>query len=58
MGPLASGSSVGAHRNDSQKSACEDWRPFFFWRSHNDSDKTVAFSPSVLEFTKPEIRHI
>ena len=30
----------------------------FFWRSHHNSDKTAAFSPSVLEFTKPEIRHI
>ena len=30
---------------------------FFFWRSHHNSDKTAAFSPSVLEFTKPEIRH-
>ena len=38
------------------------WRPFFsffflfFW-SHQISDKTVAFSPSVLEFTKPETRN-
>ena len=31
---------------------------FFFWSSHHNSDKTAAFSPSVLEFTKPEIRHI
>ena len=33
-------------------------KTFFFWRSHHNSDKTAAFSPSVLEFTKPEIRHI
>ena len=30
---------------------------FFFWRSYYNLDKT-AFSPSALEFTKPEIRHI
>ena len=29
----------------------------FFWRSHHISDKTEVSSPSVLEFTKPEIRH-
>ena len=33
-------------------------KTFFFWRSHHNSDKTAAFSPSVLEFTKPEIRNI
>ena len=32
--------------------------PFFFWRSHHILDKTAAFSPSVLEFTKLEIRNI
>ena len=31
---------------------------FVFWRPHHNSEKTAAFSPSVLEFTKPEIRHI
>ena len=30
----------------------------FFWKSHHNSDKTATFSPSVLEFTKQEIRHI
>ena len=90
----------GVHRSDTEKSACEAWKPFFFlistgktvrilvktfffcfgdhfivstgktvkisvktfffcfWRSHHNSDKTAAFSPSVLELTKPEIRHI
>ena len=31
---------------------------FVFWRSHHNSDKNAAFSSSVLEFTKLEIRHI
>ena len=30
----------------------------FFWRSHHNLDKTATLSPFVLEFTKPEIRHI
>ena len=30
----------------------------FFWRSHHNSEKNAAFSLSVLEFTKPEIRLI
>ena len=30
----------------------------FFWTSHHNLDKTAAISQSVLEFTKPEIRHI
>ena len=25
---------------------------------HHFSDQTTAFSPSILDFTKPEIRHI
>ena len=33
-------------------------KTFFFLRSHHNLDKTAAFSPFVLEFTKPEIRHI
>ena len=37
---------------DIEKSVCG--RPnIFFWRSHENPDKTVAFFPSVLEFTKP-----
>ena len=73
-------SSRGDHRNDTEKSECEAWRPFFFgnhlfstektvrisvktfflffWRSQHNSDKNAAISSSVLEFTKPEIRHI
>ena len=35
----------------------EDGRTFFFWRSHQNLEKTVAFFPFVLEFTKPEIRN-
>ena len=35
----------------------KDRRPFFL-RLHEYPDKTVAFSPSVLEFTKPEMRNI
>ena len=31
---------------------------FYFLKSHHNSDKTAALSPSVLEFTKPEIRNI
>ena len=31
---------------------------FFFWRSHHFSDQTAAFSSSMLDFTKPEFRHI
>ena len=31
---------------------------FFFLRSHHNLDKTAALFPSVLEFTKPEFRHI
>ena len=48
------GAQQRAHRNDNEKSVCG--RPknsFFFLRSHENSDKTVAISPSVLEFTKP-----
>ena len=30
---------------------------FFFLRSHQNLDKTVAFFPSVLELTNPEIRN-
>ena len=68
------------HRNDTEKSACEAWRPFFleinyfrlqyrlefrcrafffffFLIIHHNTDKNSAFSPSVLAFTKPEIRH-
>ena len=30
----------------------------FFWRSHHFSEQTAAFSPSILDFTKPEFRHI
>ena len=47
----------GAHRNNAERSAYEA-KKHFFWRSHHNSDKTAAFSPSVLEFTKPEIRNI
>ena len=32
----------------------EDRRRFFL-RSHQNSEKTVAFSSSVLEYTKPEM---
>ena len=31
---------------------------FFFWRSPQNSDKTAAFFPSVLEITEPETRNI
>ena len=30
----------------------------FFWRSHHFLDQTAAFSPSILDFTKPEFHHI
>ena len=30
----------------------------FFWRSHQFSDQTAAFSPSILDFTQPEFRHV
>ena len=28
------------------------------WSSHHFSDQNTAFSPCILDFTKPEIRHI
>ena len=31
---------------------------FLFWRSHHIWDQTAAFSPSILDFTKPEFHHI
>ena len=31
---------------------------FFFWRSHQFSDQTAAFSPSILDFTLREFRHV
>ena len=31
---------------------------FYFLRSRHNLDKTAALFPSVLEFTKPEFRHI
>ena len=31
---------------------------FFIWRSHHNSDQTAAFFTSILDITKPEIRHI
>ena len=58
--------------DDTEKSTCEVWTPFFlFWdhlistaktvrisvknffflRSHHFSDQTIAFSPSILDFT-------
>ena len=40
----------------------ENWhfslKTFFFWKSHQNPDKTMAFSPSVLEFTKPKMPHV
>ena len=30
----------------------------FFLRSHHNLDTTAALSSSVLEFTKPEFRHV
>ena len=35
----------------------EDRRPFFL-RSHQNPEKIVAFSSSVLEYTKPEMPNI
>ena len=31
---------------------------FFFFKSHENPEKTVAFFPSVLEYTKPEMLNI
>ena len=37
----------------------ENRRPFFFFlRSHQNPEKIVAFSSSVLEYTKPEMPDI
>ena len=33
-------------------------KTFFFLKLHRNWDKTEAFSLSVLEFTKPELRNI
>ena len=33
-------------------------RPFFFLRSHHFSNQKAAFFPCVLDFTKPQFRHI
>ena len=30
----------------------------FFWRSHQFSDQTAAFSPSILDFTQPEFLYV
>ena len=27
----------------------------FFWRSHHFSDQSAEFSPSILDFTKPQL---
>ena len=48
----------GDHQISSGNTVKISVKTFFFWRSHHNSDKTAAFSPSVLEFTKPKIRHI
>ena len=34
------------------------WRSFFFWRSLENSEKSVPFSLPVLDCTKPEMRNI
>ena len=41
-----------------RKTATITVKTFVFWRSHHISDETAAFCPSVLDFTKPKIRHI
>ena len=52
------GAQQRAHRNDTEKSVCGRPMIFFFLRSHRNPDQTVAFSPPVLEFTKPEMPNI
>ena len=48
----------GDHLMFDRKNRLNFGEDFFFLRSYHNSDKTAAFSPSVLAFTKPEIRHI
>ena len=47
------------HLNSTGKTVRISVKTFFFvLRSHHILDQTAAFSPSVLDFTEPEIRHI
>ena len=48
----------GDHLVLTEKTVRISVKAFFFLRSHHNSDKTAAFFPSVLEITKPELRHI
>ena len=45
-----------AHQNDTEKSVCGRLKTIFFLRLHQNPYKTVALSPSALDFTKSEIR--
>ena len=47
-----------AYGNDTDKSVCGISRTFFFWRSHQNPKKIVAFSSSFLKFTKLEMPNI
>ena len=39
-----------AHRNDTEKSVCGRPKIFFFWRSHQNPEKTVDFSSKTFFF--------
>ena len=65
-GPWASGKPMASaegpffwrSRNFDRKNRWDFGEDPFFWRSYHFSDQTTAFSPSILDFTKPNIRHI
>ena len=48
----------GDHLISAGKTVKISEKTFFVWRSHHFSDQTAAFSPSILDFTKPQFRHV
>ena len=49
---------LGDHLNLVRKTASIWVKTFFFWRSLENSEKSVPFSLPVLDYTKPEMRNI
>ena len=48
----------GDHLISTRKTVRISVKTFSFRRLHHFSDQTATFSPPILDFTKPEIRHI